>query len=67
MEALVQMFSYIIEYLTMQIESLVQMVRLVPDITSALFDAVVLAPGFLLPFLTFSITISLVFAFIKIM
>lgn len=67
MQAVLESLQAIIEFFTLQITSVVQLVKMLPQLAVGLFDSFAFVPDFLAPFLTLSVTISLVFALIRIL
>lgn len=67
MEAILNGLRALIEFFSMTVTSVVQLVKMLPGLATGLINSFAFAPDFLVPFLSLSVTISMIFAIIKLL
>lgn len=65
MQYIVDSISVLFDFIWNTISSVVELVRMLPDLYNALFSSFAYAPDFVMPFLTLSGCLTLLFAVIR--
>ena len=67
MQSVLDSLSAIIDFFSMTFRSLVQLIELLPDLFVGIIDTFAWAPDFVLPFLTISVSVTMLFAVLKLL
>lgn len=67
MQSVLDSLSAIIDFFSMTFRSLVQLIELLPDLFVGVIDTFAWSPDFVLPFLTISVSVTMLFAVLKLL
>ena len=67
MEAILNGIRALVEFFSMTVTSVVQLVKMLPGLSAGIINSFAFAPDFLVPFLSLSVTISLIFAIVRLL
>lgn len=67
MQSVLDSLKAIVDFFSMTFRSLVELIDLLPDLFVGIIDTFAWAPDFVLPFLTISVSVTMLFAVLKLL
>lgn len=67
MQAILDFCTAILDFFSLQFKSVAQLIRILPDMFSGVLNSFAYAPEFLFPFLSISVSLTLLFAVLRLL